>query len=614
LQDLEFRQFVERIKLRSPIEVVVGDRVSGLRQQGALWWARCPFHQERTPSFAVDPRKGTWRCYGACSEGGDALSFVQRFDALSFIEALRLLARQAGEELPERNFARRDGADAALEARFEVLRWAGDFYRKTLAAPEAARARAYLAARGLGEATLAAFGVGWAPAEGSPLVAAAERGKQPLGLLIELGLVRRAQDGRPYDFFRGRIQIPIRDRLGRIVGFGGRVLATDGERQVAKYVNTAETPLFHKGRLIFGLDLAAEEVRKSKHLFLVEGYTDVMAAHQAGLTNTAAVLGTATTADHAALIQRIGARRVTLVFDGDEAGRRASGKALPALLGSPLEVRIASLPEGQDPCDLLVSDQGAREFRERIDAARDWFDWSLERLAGRSGADLSASVEESFQLLERLGNVVERSTRLAQMARALELPEADLRAQWHAYERRARRAAVVPRPELAVARPAPAAPDRMEDAFALLIGALLLDNSLVPVHAALVEQCPAGDLATIFRALLELYENEPSDQPIDAARVMTALGDHPCRDRVVALELRAEGAESPQVLARDLALWISKDRCEDELRALRGELAASVRTFEEDAQRNLLGRLHQKLREGRVRTASPDCSPTAARP
>ena len=619
MQDLEFRQLVERIKLRSPIEVVVGDRVQGLRAQGALWWARCPFHQERTPSFAVDPRKGTWRCYGACSEGGDVLSFVQRFDGVPFLDALRLLARAAGEELPERSLSRRStGADRALEERFELLAWAGELYRKNLETPGAARARAYLSGRGLEPRTQERFGVGWAPEEGSLLCAAAQREKRSIELLVELGLARRGQDGRPYDFFRGRIQIPIRDRLARIVGFGGRVLAESsrpGDRPVAKYVNTQETSFFRKGRLIYALDLAAEEVRRSKHLLLVEGYTDVMAAHQAGWPNTAAILGTATTDEHAALIRRTGARRVTLVFDGDEAGRRANLKALSALVRLPLELRIATLPAGRDPGDLLVSADGAREFRERIESAVEWFTWCLEGLAGVRGAELSAVLEERFELLNRLENAVERSQRLTEMARTLALPESDVRAQWQVFARKTR---VLPAPETALATPrspvraADPKSAQLEQAFELLIGALLLDNSLVPLHAPLVEACPEGDLATIFRALLELYERDQSDQPIDADRVITALGDHPARELVVALELRAETAENAETLARDQALWIQHRQRESELRTLRGELAASVRSFEEATQRDLLEKLHEKLRAGRVPAAAPTpCSPSS---
>jgi DNA primase len=617
LQDLEFRQFIERVKLRTPIETVVAERVSALRQRGALYWACCPFHQEKTPSFAVDPRRATWRCFGACGEGGDVISFVERFDGLSFLEALRLLAQQCGEPLPERSVrGAAKGAEAALEARFELLRWAADTYRKTWRGPEAEPARAYMAKRGLGDEILDAFGIGWAPENGQALLAAAQRDKRPLDWLAEAGLVRRTESGRPYDFFRGRVLIPIRDRLGRVAGFGGRLLTgpagaapgEQGEEQRGpKYLNTPETPLFHKGRLIFGLDLAAGAIRTTHQLLVVEGYTDVMAAHQAGWKNAVAVLGTATTDDHAALIRRSGARSVVLVFDGDEAGRKASMRALAGLLKLPIELRVAVLPEGRDPGDLLVEPAGAATFRACIEGARDWFDWCLVGLTGKRGSELSSAVEERFGLLARLERPLERSARLAEMARFLALPEVDVRAQWASFERgqrgAARPAAPLPAaPRAEARRPARADGEyTLAKAYGLLVGALLLDNSLVPLYGPLVDGCPEGELARLFRALLELYERDDSGAPIDASALMTALGDEPARLRVVALQSEAELAESAAILARDQARWIERRRSERELESLKNALAETA----VDDEAAALGRLHRELRAGRVPTAKP---------
>ncbi len=619
MQDLEFRQFIERVKLRSPIEVAVGERISSLRQRGALYWACCPFHQEKTPSFAVDPRRASWRCYGACGEGGDVISFVERFDGLSFLEALRLLARQCGEELPERSLrGQAKGAEADLEARFELLRWAAEQYRKAWRAPEGAAARAYLERRGLGAPTLEAFGIGWAGESGHALVDAAQREKKSLEWLAEAGLVRRNDAGRTYDFFRGRVLIPIRDRLGRVVGFGGRLLASDGDAaQGPKYLNTPETPLFHKGSLIFGLDLAANTIRSTHQMLVVEGYTDVMAAHQAGWNNAVAVLGTSTTDEHAALIRRTGARSVVLVFDGDEAGRKASHRALAGLLKLPLELRVAVLPEGRDPGDLLVDPAGGETFRACIEGAREWFDWCLAGLSEKRGSELANAVEERFQLLAQLVRPIERSSRLAEMARFLALPEADVRAQWDAFERARRPAARPLAPEAAAPRAgAPRAAggggseggvlagvgaERREvRAYALLLGALLLDNSLVPVYTHLVSGCPEGDLQLLFRTLLELYERDESGAPIDASALMTALRDHPARRHPVVLQTRAQEAESAAILARDQARWIEHSRKERELESLKDALGAPG-----DGELAALERLHQELRVGRVPTVKP---------
>jgi DNA primase len=607
LQDLEFRQLIERVKLRSPIEVVVGERISSLRQRGALYWACCPFHQEKTPSFAVDPRRATWRCFGACGEGGDVLSFVERFDGVSFIEALRLLARQCGEELPERVVrSRSTGAEADLEARYDLLRWATDLYRQACRGADGTAAREYLARRGLTEPVVEAFGIGWAHASGQMLVEAAQREKKSLPWLAEAGLVRRSESGRAYDFFRGRLMIPIRDRVGRVVGFGGRRLGSEAE-QGPKYVNTPETPLFHKGRLIFGLDLAAGAIRTEHRLLLVEGYTDVMAAHQAGWKSAVAVLGTSTTQDHAALVRRSGARTVVLVFDGDEAGRKATLRALTGLLELPVEIRCAVLPEGRDPGDLLVEPGGAELFRGCIDEAAEWFDWCLAGLADRRGADLTSAVEERFQLLAKLPQPLERAARLKELARYLAIPEADVRAQWQAFERGLRRPATPALVTTAAAPPAAQARQaripstgakRVERAYGLLIGALLLDNSLVPLYSPLASGCPDGELSVLFQTLLELYERDESGATIDASALMTALEDHPARSRAAVLQTQAAEAESAEVLARDSARWLERTRRERELEPLKDTLDSAAL----DTEAATLELLHRELRASRVPT------------
>ena len=619
LQDLEFRQLVERVKLRTPIEAVVGDRVADLRKRGALLWACCPFHDERTPSFSVDPRRGTWRCFGACGEGGDVFSFLQRFDGLTFSDALRLLAEACGEEMPDLSSRPRSTREEKrLEERLETMARAARLYRRLLGEPGGRRALDYAHGRGFTDETLETFGVGWAPDHGNPLLEAATSVGVSLDLLVEVGLVRRAEDGRPFDFFHGRLLVPIRDRVGRVVAFGGRHLPGD-ERARGKYVNTPETPLFHKGSLIFGLDLAAEGVRRSKHLVLMEGYTDVMAAHQAGFPNTGAVLGTATTEDHAALVRRSGAQRITLVFDGDEAGRRASERALAGLLSLGRTIDVVSPPSGRDPADLLLGGPEG-EFAALVEGARDWFAWTIDGLAGRGGPELAEGVDRMFELLAHLPKPVERETRLKELAAALELSLDGILEQWRAF--RGRRARFTPRsPETAPALPEdPSGPDdaalpdespppadpRVESAFRSLVGALLLDNSLIPLYGELVTRCPGGDIRTIFEAVLHLYEHGDEDQPVDSAAVMSRLADHPARDEVVRLEIQAGTAESPLALARDQELWLARRAHERELEALRAQLRRPrSENGDEETASGLLKSLHEQLRKRRVPTPTP---------
>jgi DNA primase len=633
LQDLEFRQLVERIKLRSPIEEVVGDRVQDLRKKGALFWARCPFHEERTPSFAVDPRRGTWRCFGACGEGGDVISFLQRFDGVSFLEGLELLASACGEEIPDLSSRRRSSAEREhTEQLHVVLDRAGKFYAKALFAPQGARALEYIRKRGIEETTLAEFGVGWAAARGNPVLDAAVGSGFTPDLLAEVGLIRHSEDGRPYDFFRGRLMVPIRDRLGRTLGFGGRRLPGD-QKALGKYVNTPETRLFHKGRLIYGLDLAADAVRKSRHIVLVEGYTDVMAAHQCGLRNVAAILGTSTTDDHAALVRRSGANRITLVFDGDEAGRKASARALVGLLPLGRTIEVASPPAGKDPCDLLI-EEGSEAFGQLIEGARPWFDWAVEELRDLGGSDLAEGVDRLFELVIRLPKPVEREARLVELAGALSVSADAVLEQWRGFRGRKvrdvrtrpvahpgpgapgsadRDASTDPEAEDAGADDAPdfpssPAPDRAElAAFRALMGALLLDNSLIPLHRPLAERCPEGELHTIFHAVCHLYEHGDPAEPVDAAAVMNHLGEDPARDAVVALEILASTAESPQALAHDQERWLMRRAHEREFAVLRHQLLRPPGLLaDEGASEDLLKSLHEQMKSGRVPAPSSD--------
>ncbi len=604
LQDLEFRQLVERVKLRSPIESFVGDRVGDLRQRGALYWARCPFHEERTPSFAVDPRRGTWRCFGACGEGGDVISFVERFDGLSFLDALRLLAQAAGEEVPERKLRGRSsqGEERQRDEAFGAMEWAWGIYRRLLEGEAGARARTYLNERGLEPETVRTFRLGWAPEGGNPILDEARRRNVPEGLLVRLGLVKQGQ-GRSYDFFHGRLLIPITDRLGRIAGFGGRVLPgapEDPNRPTAKYVNTPETPLFHKGRLIYGLHEASAAIRRGHHLILFEGYTDVMAAHQVGIEQACAVLGTSTTEDHAALIRRSGARRVTLVFDGDEAGRKATLRALGGLLPLGVEIDVVHLPQGTDPCDLLVRPGGREDFLGRLESARGWFDFALEDLRGQSGPQLTERVETVFQLLRRIDRPVEQDARIVEMARFLDVSPASVRQQWQQGERRRGPVASSPAP---AERPAPSserADPKLLRAYQSIVGALLVDNSLIPLYRESCADCPGEGLRRIVDTIFDLYENGDEETPVDSGLVMTALGDHPARDQVVMLEELARSAESPMRLASDQVRWMEKRAKEAELRRLKGLLDGAP-------EEGLLENLYAQLREARVpgKTDSP---------
>lgn len=349
----------ERIRQSSDIADVVGRFVS-LKRTGKTLKGLCPFHAEKTPSFIVSPDRQIFKCFG-CGAGGDVFKFVQLRENLSFPEAKRLLAEWAGIRLD-------DAAESdAVSSRTQIARindWAAGVFIKYLNDPDAgAEARAYLQRRRIGPEAQTRFRLGLAPNRFDALLIAGRRAGVSQRDLETAGLVRVSTQGQVYDTFRHRLMFPIVDAAGRVVGFGGRALGDEP----AKYVNSPETPLFSKGRVLYGLAEARQAFSASKRAVVVEGYTDCIMAHQSGLRDAIATLGTAFTDEHAQLLRRY-VDTVVLVFDGDEAGQAAAGRALEAALASRLDVRIAVLPAGQDPCDLLLA-KGPAALTERLNSA-----------------------------------------------------------------------------------------------------------------------------------------------------------------------------------------------------------------------------------------------------
>jgi DNA primase len=353
--------FIDDLLARTDIVEVIGARVP-LKRQGREYSARCPFHDERSPSFTVSPTKQFYHCFG-CGAHGTAISFLMNFDRLEFLDAVDELARRAGIEVPRET--RQGNEDPELRAMYAILDEAATFYRARL--DESDAARAYLDGRGVDPRLRADFGLGYAPEGFSALKDALGTDARRVALLERAGLLSKNDRGHAYDKFRDRLQFPIHDRRGRVIGFGGRVLAPDAS---PKYLNSPETPLFHKGRELYGLWQVRQAHQAIPRLLVVEGYMDVIALFQHGLPQAVATLGTATTADHAELLFR-NAPDVVFCFDGDAAGRRAAGRALESVLPRLKDGRQAFflfLPEGEDP-DSLVRSEGAAGLEQRLAGA-----------------------------------------------------------------------------------------------------------------------------------------------------------------------------------------------------------------------------------------------------
>ncbi len=369
---------IERLRESADIVALIS-RKTDLRRVGSRWTGLCPFHEERTPSFSVDPERGLYHCFG-CGLGGDAIKFVMETEQLDFPSAVEQLAEDNHVEL------KREQEDPAEEERrrrrerlLALLERAASFYATVLTdAAEAGRARDYLRERGLSEQVLADFRVGYAPKAWDRLLTGARRQGFTEAELLAAGLSTRGKNGGVYDRFRERITFPLADARGRVLGFGARAMR---DEQGAKYINTAEGEIYHKGRQLFGIDRARAAVAKAQRVIVVEGYTDVLALHDAGMPETVGVMGTALTKDQMAELARVVGTdgTVYLALDADRSGQEAMLRAARLAEDRAVSLRVVRLPDGTDPAD-LVTGQGLDAMADLVTKALSVLEFAVGRV------------------------------------------------------------------------------------------------------------------------------------------------------------------------------------------------------------------------------------------
>lgn len=400
---------MQRVLDATDIVRIIGEHVR-LKARGREYVGICPFHDDHDPSMCVVPHKQIFHCF-VCQAGGNALTFTRKYHPMEFREALEYLAQRAGIELTPREALRGEQPDDEPTAsRTELLRanaTAGEFFQAILRHPEhGAGAREVIARRGIAPEMVTTFGLGASPDRWDGLLMTL-RGK---GLderaFRAAGLLKERESGGHYDAFRARLMFPICDQAGRIIAFGGRQIKDDG---LAKYINSEETPVFRKSQALYGLHLASRSIQQSRTAILVEGYTDVIACHQAGVDNVVAALGTALTAGHASVLRRM-CDTVILIFDGDRAGQQAADRATEALFAEPIDVKVcdlSGLTSAKDPDELLKRPDGVVTLRSALASARDLLDFRFFRLrakvAGLGAAALSRAIDEEIETLVGLG-------------------------------------------------------------------------------------------------------------------------------------------------------------------------------------------------------------------
>ena len=465
-------EIIEQIKLAADITEVVGGFVT-LKRKGQNMWAPCPFHDEKTASFSVAPNKGFFKCFG-CQKSGSVVDFVMEIEKVSYPEALRWLAKKYGIGIPDADAPKSDEEKARQQERdslFILTEWAKEFFKQQLADSDEGRSigGAYLRERGIQRPAQEAFELGYSLDQWDALLTAAQRAGFDQKYLEATGLVVVREDApdRRYDRFRGRVMFPIHNASGRVVGFGARTLRRD-DKAGAKYLNSPESAIYHKGDVLYGLYQAREAVRKEDVVYLVEGYLDVISLWQGGVRNVAAISGTALTDNQVRLLGRY-TKNVTLLLDGDAAGLRASKKGVDLLLAGGLNVRVCPLPAGEDP-DSYIQRQGDTAFRAHLTAhTQDFITFKARAWQAQAQNDPTQKADAIRDVLGSIARVqdeIKRSVFIQETARLFQMPEQVLLDAYNKIAREQSRPAGPAtggqRPPTAAAAP-PNAPDRPAD-------------------------------------------------------------------------------------------------------------------------------------------------------
>jgi DNA primase len=564
----------------NPLDII-REAVPTLKQAGNRWRGLCPFHNERTPSFYFMPDKGLWHCFGSCQEGGDIFKFVMRLDNLTFPEALRQLAQRAGVELQWEN---RGGEAASRETQererlVALLAEAAAFYNEALRkSAEAEPARKHLAKRKIRPETVEKFQLGYSPFQGSFLDAALKKGR-PIEDLVRSGLAARSEKtGRYHDPLRQRLIFPIFDAYGRPVAFGGRTL---DDEQGPKYLNSPETPVYTKGRHLYGLFQGRQSLREKSQAVVVEGYMDVVGCHQGGATHAVAPLGTAFTKEQGQLLKRY-VQEVVLLFDPDPAGTRASWRSADVLLQQDLFVRVGQVPDGKDP-DELILEKGLGALEDVLKGALDVVDFWLD-VIGRSVKSQDGlhervrRAQELLQFIKGVPSEILRREWLKKIAQRLALDEASL---WREFQKLGGAPAGAPANGQSAPRPAPpAGPQLGRPPSAPAKGPFP-----PPVPALGSAERRAMRMRSLEEEILQLLCNHKETWPALEAIQPALFPDERCRRTLEALR-RQWAAQK----ALDIEAAVSGLPAEDT--SWLSALLAEEKDFE-DPEKTLSSRLHR---------------------
>lgn len=595
----------ERVRQATDIVELVGKHLE-LRRAGRGYVARCPWHDDRKPSLNVNPERQTWRCW-VCDIGGDVFSFAMKRENCDFRQALEMLAERAGIELSRQPQRKAEpGSPDDKNTLYRCCDWAAKQFQEFLLRGEAAEtARRYVEDRAITPDSVETFGVGFAPLENAWLLNRAKNTPFTPAVLEAAGLVSKFEDSGNYrDFFRGRLIFPIRDLQSRAIGFGGRILPEFATDRTGKYFNPRETRLYSKSETLYALEIARNHSARSRHLIIVEGYTDVILCHQHGVQEAIACCGTAITDGHIRQLKRF-ADTIYLVLDGDAAGQRRTNELLELFVASQVDLRILSLPDELDPAEFML-ERGGNAFRELLSTAVDALEHKIR--GATHGIDLARETHRANQALEEIlrtiaaglppGTIDAAGLRTQQLvsrlARQFMLDEADVRQRFNQLRRtvKGRASAPVTAETSAEDRPTSHSLPQLEPCEAEVLEILVVHPELAPTALA---ELSDDDMRTpparlIFQAYRQLEE---AGMPLDFGPVLAEIEDPALKSLLVAIDEQAgerierqsrrkEAAVDPPTRLRDTIRFFHRAHADRERRQLETHLEQKLIPAEQE--------------------------------
>jgi len=567
-------RIVDQVQVANDIVDVIS-QVVPLKKAGRNFKGRCPFHEEKTPSFMVSAEKQIYHCFG-CGAGGNVFGFLMQYENMNFPEALRRLADRAHISLPEKSEFRKEG-QSEQEKVFEIYQAASEYYRDLFWHPEQGKtARDYFEKRGFGLELAKEFLVGWAPDAWRGLFEYLSKRGFGEAFILKARLINRSDKGNVYDVFRGRLMFPIHNLQGKVVAFGGRLI---GDGEGPKYLNSPENPVFIKRRELFGLHTAKKFLNRDFPRILVsEGYLDLLRLYDKGFKASVATLGTSLTEEHVAVLKRF-VEEAVVVYDGDKAGEAASLRGMEVFLEGGLNVKLIRLPEGFDPDDFLLK-KGAEEFQKLLDGAQDFFDYKIDVLLKRynlsEASGLMKITNESLETLVKVGNPVLLDRYLRKLSGVLGVDPASLKQEWQKLRSRENRQA----PQDAGIKDPPSKPaggsatgPRKNELDETLLLALLIEDP--KCRETVFGEVNENDFAQpLVRSLYrQLFQLQAAGQPWGWPQVLNRIEDNSLRKSIVTWTAIEWQTDDRQKALRDCLIYLKKKRIQQKLDVLRSEIA-----------------------------------------